>query len=126
MSVDKQQTWAEAVVECVLDEKERLRLLNLYEPDELAAALLRQVAIANALRSSLTCCEEERRLEQEEVRNLQAEVERLRESADTAIGYLKDIGDWAHGRSAGPTIQDDMWTIRRMAYDGMDAAREPK
>jgi len=166
MSVDKQQTWAEAVVECVEDAAERTRLLQLYEPDEMAAALLRQVAIANALRSSLSCCEEERRLQAEEVRKLraeverlkahdaewtqkaatwlaspeaaqrldgyrelagkcaalEAEVERLRESADTAIGYLKDIGDWAHGRSAGPTVHDDMWTVRRMAYEGMDAA----
>lgn len=82
MSVDKQQTWAEAVVECVADEKERLRLINLYEPDETADALLRQVVIANDLRSSLKAGEEERKLLQEEVLKLLAEVERLRADAE--------------------------------------------
>lgn len=51
-----------------------------------------------------------------------AECERLREDANTAIGYLKDIGDWAHERSTGPAVQDDLWEIRRMAYACMAAA----
>ena len=30
---------------------------------------------------------------------------------------LTDIGDFAHARSTGPAIEDDLWEVRRMAYD---------
>lgn len=36
---------------------------------------------------------------------------------DQLQGRLKDIGDFAHDRSTGPTVPDDLWEIRRMAYD---------
>ena len=32
-------------------------------------------------------------------------------------GLLKDIGDFAHDRSEGPTVHDDLWDVRRMAYE---------
>lgn len=37
--------------------------------------------------------------------------------AEAAEARLKDIGDWSHDRSTGPAIPDDLWEIRRMAYD---------
>ena len=30
---------------------------------------------------------------------------------------LLDIGNYAHDRSTGPAVPDDLWEIRRMAYD---------
>ena len=30
---------------------------------------------------------------------------------------LKDIGDFAHDRSTGPGVPDDLWEVRRMAYE---------
>jgi hypothetical protein len=38
------------------------------------------------------------------------EVERLN-------GVLRAIGDFAHDHSSGPTVPDDMWEVRRMAYE---------
>jgi len=32
-------------------------------------------------------------------------------------GLLKDIGDWSHDRSTGPAVIDDLWEVRRMAYE---------
>ncbi len=32
-------------------------------------------------------------------------------------GMLKDIGDFAHDRSTGPAVEDDLWEVRRMAYE---------
>lgn len=29
---------------------------------------------------------------------------------------VKEIGDFAHDRSTGPAVPDDLWEIRRMAY----------
>ena len=31
---------------------------------------------------------------------------------------LKSIGDYAHDRSTGPALPDDLWEVRRMAYGG--------
>jgi hypothetical protein len=31
---------------------------------------------------------------------------------------LKDIGDFAHDRSTGPAVPDDLWEVRRLAYEG--------
>ena len=33
------------------------------------------------------------------------------------VAALKDIGDFAHDRSSGPAIEDDLWEVRRMAYE---------
>lgn len=43
------------------------------------------------------------------------------ERIDFLVAALKDIGDWAHDRSTGPAIEDDLWEVRRMAYDAMDS-----
>ena len=41
-----------------------------------------------------------------------AEIERLR-------NLLEVIGNYAHDRSTGPAVPDDLWEIRGMAYGGM-------
>ena len=45
--------------------------------DELAEALRKIAEMLSALRSALTCCEEERRLQREELVKLRADAERL-------------------------------------------------
>ena len=45
---------------------------------------------------------------------------KLREQDERIIhleGLLKDIGDFAHDRSTGPALPDDLWEVRRMAYE---------
>lgn len=59
-------------------------------------------------------------------RSLSEQVKAMDAALAAAEGSLRDIGDWAHGRSAGPAIPDDMWEVRRMAYEGIDAARGVK
>lgn len=46
------------------------------------------------------------------------ELDRLREQLNDASDLLRHIGDYAHDRSAGPAVPDDLWEVRRMAYDG--------
>ena len=43
--------------------------------------------------------------------------ELLEERVAYLEGLLKDIGDFAHDRSSGPALQDDLWEVRRMAYE---------
>jgi hypothetical protein len=50
-------------------------------------------------------------------RKADEERDELREKLDDANGLLKNIGDFAHERSAGPAVTDDLWEVRRMAYD---------
>ena len=40
------------------------------------------------------------------------------DAIDTLNATLNRIGDLAHDRSKGPAIHDDLWEIRRMAYEG--------
>ncbi len=38
---------------------------------------------------------------------------------DFLLAVLKDIGDFAHDRSTGPAVEDDLWEVRRMAYEAL-------
>lgn len=49
----------------------------------------------------------------------ESELETLRAELLDATGMLKDIGDFAHERSAGPAVPDDLWEVRRMAYSAL-------
>lgn len=51
-----------------------------------------------------------------QIKHLTEEIERLRRKYEAAERLLKDIGDFAHERSTGPALQDDLWEVRRMAY----------
>lgn len=112
MSEDKQQTRAEAVVECVADEKERLRLLNLYEPDELAAALLRQVEIANAFRKADA--------DAERIDALEALMRAHGECwlAVNPDGIRVTLDDQKPSDAAHPTLRAAIDAIRREAGEG--------
>jgi hypothetical protein len=49
-----------------------------------------------------------------------AEVLRLREENDRLSHYeslVIEIGNFAHDISTGPAIPDDLWEVRRMAYE---------
>lgn len=35
---------------------------------------------------------------------------------DDMSEVLQDIGNFAHERSTGPAVPDDLWEVRRMAY----------
>lgn len=50
---------------------------------------------------------------------LEAYIASLTAERDALADALTDIGDFAHGRSSGPTVPDDLWEVRRMAYDGL-------
>lgn len=45
-----------------------------------------------------------------------------RDTLNSNIAYfedlLKQIGDYAHDNSTGPSVPDAFWEIRRMAYEG--------
>lgn len=45
------------------------------------------------------------------------EINRLREENERLSNLLHEIGDLAHEKSTGPTIQDGYWEIRRLAYE---------
>lgn len=45
------------------------------------------------------------------------EREALQEKLNDAKALLKDIGDFAHDRSSGPVVTDDLWEVRSMAYE---------
>lgn len=47
----------------------------------------------------------------------ESELETLKAQLMDATGTLKDIGDFAHDRSTGPAVEDDLWEVRRMAYE---------
>ena len=54
------------------------------------------------------------------LQNLYAAQQDAEDWKDRAIQLekqLRDIGDFAHDRSTGPAVQDDLWEVRRMAYD---------
>jgi hypothetical protein len=53
------------------------------------------------------------------LKNLYAAQREAEDWKDAAIHLekrIKDIGDFAHDRSKGPAIEDDLWEVRRMAY----------
>ena len=53
-------------------------------------------------------------------RRLDTSDELLREEfakRQDAYAVLRDIGDFAHDRSTGPAVEDDLWEVRRMAYE---------
>ena len=122
MSEDKQQTWAEAVVECVTDEKERARLLNFYEPDEMAAALLRQVAIANDLRAALATRDEK-------IAALTHDRDSWREQADErasdAVRWLERVRELESGLREAIDEADELYGRWRGGEKSpnLDAAR---
>lgn len=33
-----------------------------------------------------------------------------------ALAVLREIGDFANDRSTGPSVEDDLWEVRNMAY----------
>ena len=35
------------------------------------------------------------------------------------LAIIKDIGDFAHDRSTGPSVEDALWEVRRLAYDAL-------
>jgi hypothetical protein len=38
------------------------------------------------------------------------------------LGVLREVGDYAHDHSTGPTVPDALWEIRAMAYEADDLA----
>lgn len=48
---------------------------------------------------------------------LEKELEEAEQRIDECECLLKDIGDFAHDRSSGPAIIDDLWEVRRLAYE---------
>ena len=55
---------------------------------------------------------------------LRKEVEELRAEHDDAQNALSEIGAYAHERSTGPAIPDEMWAIRDMAYRPLETDRQ--
>lgn len=49
----------------------------------------------------------------------ESELETLQAELMDATGMLKDIGDFAHERSTGPAVPDDLWEVRRLAYSAL-------
>jgi hypothetical protein len=47
-----------------------------------------------------------------------AQIEELQNELDKSDAALLDIGDFAHARSTGPGLPDDLWEVRKMAYRG--------
>jgi len=49
---------------------------------------------------------------------LQERIAVMEKRTEEAQEVLRQIGDYAHGRSTGPTVPDALWEVREMAYRG--------
>jgi hypothetical protein len=69
------------------------------------------------LRARVAELERDNRGWEDECRLFKSQRDELEILLFTAHQKLHLIGDFAHQRSAGPTIHDDMWWIRCQAYE---------
>ena len=112
-------TWADhcAELEYAVDDMQKHACQMARERDEMIVernnAEKREYEVlgrANALEAELRATQA----------RLDASDELLREEFErrqVAYATLKDIGDFAHDRSTGPAVEDDLWEVRRMAYE---------
>ena len=54
--------------------------------------------------------------------NAEAALEEAQTQLDSAWETLAEIGDFAHDKSTGPAVPDDLWEIRSMAYTAAEPA----
>jgi len=72
---------------------------------------------AGKFRTKLEICTKERDNAEKREFDLLGRTNRLEAENSELRSLLLQIGNFAHDRSTGPAVPDDLWEVREMAYE---------